>query len=119
MHWYYSPLGMILEEKNTSIHPGFVRLPNGPLLSIAGPDGVFYYFVDAADNVIGIVDSRGTADWYADHPFGQDLGAQGTTYNTSISSWRWPQVVRGRVGTILWESFRLSCPVSNGNVILW
>ena len=64
MFWYYSPLGMILEEKNTSTHAGYVRLPGGQLLSISGPDGVFHYFVDASDNAIGIIDSSGTADWH-------------------------------------------------------
>ncbi len=50
-----------------------MRLSNGQLLSISGPDGVFYYFVDAWYNVIGIIDSSGTADWYTYQPFGETV----------------------------------------------
>ncbi|MBM3934116.1 MAG: hypothetical protein FJ319_07420 [SAR202 cluster bacterium] len=76
----------------------YVRSPGGGLLSISGPDGVFYHLPDASGNIIGIIDASGNVDWYLSKPFGEVVEEPASSkYNPYRYKAAYRDVVNGKV----------------------
>ena len=91
MQWYYSAVGMTLEQKNGSDYAAWV-----PGLAITSTDGVFYYLRDIQRNVLSIIGEDGNADWYSYDPYGHTISEPASpNYNPFRYKGAYQDIVNG------------------------